>query len=169
MSDAPSPDGIIQLGLGFWGSKALLSAVEIGVFTELAPGPLDGDTLAKRLRLHSRSARDFLDALVALGMLKRNNGAYTTTRETDLFLDCNKPTYVGGILEMSNARLFGFWNSLTEALRTGQPQNEAAHGEQALFDALYAEPARLRQFLGAMTGISRGANLAIASDFPWSK
>ena len=67
-----TPDGIMQLGLGFWGSKTLLSAVEIGLFTELAKDPLDFETLSERLMLHARSARDFLDALVALGMLERD-------------------------------------------------------------------------------------------------
>jgi ubiquinone/menaquinone biosynthesis C-methylase UbiE len=70
---------------------------------------------------------------------------------------------------MANQRLYGFWGSLTEALRTGRPQNEASRGDQPLFEALYADPARLRQFLVAMTGISRGANLEIAAGFPWSK
>src|SRR5579864_4488139 len=97
-----TPDEILQLGLGFWGSKTLLSAVEIGVFTELASGPLDGETLAKRLSLHPRSARDFLDALVALRMLERDGDTYANTPATNLFLDRNKPTYAGGILEMAN-------------------------------------------------------------------
>ncbi|MGH7165968.1 MAG: methyltransferase family protein, partial [Nitrospiraceae bacterium] len=116
-----TPDGIMQLGLGFWGSKTLLSAVELGVFTELAKGPLDASTLAQRLRLHRRSARDFLDALVALGMLQRRGDRYANTLETKRFLDRAKPSYIGGILEMANARLYPFWGSLTEGLRSGQP------------------------------------------------
>ena len=124
-SEQATPERILQLGLGFWGSKTLLSAVEIGLFTELAKGSLDFETLAERLMLHPRSARDFLDALVALGMLERNGDLYANTPETDLFLDRTKPSYVGGILEMANARLFPFWGSLTEALRAGQQQDEA--------------------------------------------
>ena len=121
-----TPDAIMQLGLAFWGSKALLSAVELGVFSELADaGPLDGEALRERLGLHPRSATDFLDALVALGMLEREGGRYANTPATDRFLDRAKPSYVGGILEMANARLYGFWGSLTEGLRTGSPQNEA--------------------------------------------
>ncbi|MCH6554592.1 MAG: methyltransferase, partial [Acidobacteria bacterium] len=100
-----TPGRIMQLGLGFWGSKALLSAVELGVFTELAKEPLDAKMLAERLRLHPRSACDFFDALVALGMLYRNRSKYTNTTETDFFLDRAKPSYVGGMLEMANARL----------------------------------------------------------------
>jgi hypothetical protein len=155
--------------MSFWGSKTLLSAIELEVFTQLAREPGTCEELQRRIGLHPRSARDFLDALVALGLLQRTGRVYLNTPAAALFLDKGKPSYVGGILEMSNQRLYRFWGSLTEALQTGQPQNEANRGEQPFFDALYAEPARLRQFLGAMTGLSRGANLAIASDFPWSK
>src|SRR5690349_16048398 len=82
----PTPAAIMQLGLGFWGSKALLSAVEMGVFTELAAsGPSDCEVLRERLGLHERSAHDFLDALVSLGMLARDDGRYANTPETDLF------------------------------------------------------------------------------------
>jgi len=150
---ATTPDNIMQLGMGFWASKALLSAVELGVFTELAAGPADLPDLQARLKLHPRSARDFLDTLVALKLLEREDGRYRNAPDTDLFLDKGKPSYIGGILEMANARLYGFWGSLTEALHSGEPQNEAKHSED-FFAAIYAEPARLRGFLEAMSGIS---------------
>ncbi len=108
MSDL-THEGIMQLGLGFWGSKTLLSAIELGVFTELAKGELDADTLTQKLQLHARGGRDFLDALVALGMLKRTEGRYSNTPETDQFLDRTKPSYIGGMLEMTNNRLYPFW------------------------------------------------------------
>jgi precorrin-6B methylase 2 len=162
-----TPDEIMQLGFAFWGSKTLLSAIELGVFTELAKdGPLDGDALRERLGLHSRSAADFFDALVALGMLQRENGHYSNTAATEVFLDRAKPSYVGGILEMANARLYGFWGSLTEGLRTGEPQNEAKVGDN-FFETLYADPGRLAQFAGAMSSLSVGAGMAIAAKFPW--
>jgi hypothetical protein len=69
---------------------------------------------------------------------------------------------------MANARLYPFWGSLTEGLRTGQPQNEAKSGED-FFGQLYSDPARLRQFLHAMTGISMGSAMAIAQKFPWQQ
>lgn len=164
-----SPDKIMQLGSAFWASKTLLSAIELGVFTTLAErGPLGLDALRAALRLHERSARDFLDALVALGMLQRGaDGRYANTAETGLYLDRNKPSYVGGMLEMLNGRLYRFWGNLTEALQTGAPQNEIRHGEPDLFTGLYAEPARLEQFLGAMTGLSRPTANAMAQAFAW--
>ena len=166
---APAPDKIMQLGLGFWGSKTLLSAIELGLFTELAKGALDAEAISGRLNLHPRSARDFLDALVALGMLERSaEGLYSNNHETDAFLDREKPTYIGGMLEMANARLYPFWGSLTEALQTGEPQNEAKTGGD-LFETLYADPRRLENFLKAMTGLSLGVATAIARKFPWSE
>jgi hypothetical protein len=163
------PDQILQVGLGFWASKTLLSAVEMEVFTELAKHPADLQTLQGRLGLHPRSARDFFDALVALKFLDRRDGRYYNTPSTDFFLDKRKPSYIGGILEMANHRLYPFWGHLTTALRTGLPQNEIKEGGANPFVALYAEPARLKEFLKAMSGVSRAANLAIARKFPWSK
>jgi hypothetical protein len=163
-----TPERILALGFAYWGSKTLLSAVELGVFTELARGPLDAEALRQRLGLHPRSARDFFDALVALGMLEREGDQYRNTPETDLFLDRAKPSYSGGFLEMSSTRLYGFWAALTEALRTGQPQNEAKRGGD-FFGALYQDPARLRDFAHAMTGISMASAIAIAQHFPWAR
>ena len=161
------PDRILQTGTAFWASKTLLSAVEMELFTQLAKHPGDLHTLQGRLGLHPRAAADFLDALVALGFLQRIDGVYQNTAETDLFLDKAKPSYIGGILEMANHRLYRFWGDLTTAVRTGSPQNESKGGTDP-FAAIYADPARLREFLRAMSGVSRGANMAIAHQFPWS-
>jgi hypothetical protein len=146
----------------------LLSAVELELFTELAKHPLPRTELQGRLALHPRSARDFFDALVATGFLERDGDIYRNTPATELYLDKRKPTYMGGMLEMCNRRLYPFWSHLTEALRTGRPQNEARDGSLSLFEALYAEPSRLKEFLRAMTGLSRGANEVIARQFPWN-
>jgi hypothetical protein len=166
LAAAPSLDRIMQTGLGFWASKTLLSAVELGVFTELARGPLDLETLRRSLNLHPRSARDFFDALVAMKFLERRGALYSNALETDFYLDRNKPTYAGGVLEMCNARLYGFWGALTEALRTGQPQNEAKTGGD-YWGAIYRTPESLECFLSGMTGVSLGAAMAIAEKFPW--
>lgn len=167
MPDDVTPAGILQLATGFWASKALLSAVELGVFTALAEGPLDAESLRERLGIHRRGAYDLFDALVALGLLDRQEGRYTNTAETAAFLDRKSPAYIGGFCEMINARLYPFWGSLTDALRTGTPQNEAKTGGE-FFPVLYSDPGRLKQFLQAMTGISTGAAKAIARQFPWA-
>lgn len=173
MNATLTPDRILQTGMAFWGSKALLSAVELRVFTVLADGPLTGEQLRQRLRLHPRAVPDFFDTLLALGFLQREGSgeqaAYRNTAETQHFLDRNSPAYVGGILEMANARLYPFWADLTEALRTGQPQNEIKHSGEPMFAKLYEDPARLEQFMAAMSGISAGNFTLLAEKFDFSR
>lgn len=161
----PTPDKIMQLGFGFWGSKVLLSAVELGLFSVLADGPTTAEDLRNKLRLHARSAHDFFDALVALGVLTRTGDRYANTPEADLFLDRKKPSYMGGIMEMSSERLFLAWGKLTESLKTGKSPNAPTGGDP--FETLYGSPALLKQFLSAMTGISMAAGTACAQKFPW--
>jgi precorrin-6B methylase 2 len=160
----PTPDDILQIGLGFWASKVLLSAIELGLFTALGSEGATADELAGELGLHVRSRDDFLDALVALGMLERTGCGgqqrYANTPATALFLDRQSPAYLGGMLEMANARLYRFWGNLTEAVQTGEPQNEIKVGED-LFEALYQDERRLEQFLVAMQGLQMGAVLAL--------
>ncbi len=164
---AVTPERVMQLGLAFMGSKTLLSAIELGVFTELSQGPLNAEQLSSKLKLHNRSARDFFDSLVSLGQLEREAGVYRNTEEAEQFLVRGKLSYIGGLLEMANERLYPFWGSLTEGLRTGLPQNEVKTGGAGLFESLYGDPERLRLFLGAMTGLSMGAAVAMAQKFPW--
>jgi hypothetical protein len=168
-----NPSAILQTAFSFWGSKVLLTAVEFGVFTKLAARTLTGAELGRELGLHSRSIGDFFDALVAMKFLDRegdgSNAKYFNTPEGALFLDEKSPRYIGGILVMLNTRLFKYWNDLPEALRTGKPQNEEKYGQKGIFETLYAEPAKLEEFMGAMTGLSRINFEIFAEKFDFSK
>lgn len=162
----------MRLASGFWASKTLLSAVELQLFTKLGASQMTLAQVEKELNLHPRSSRDFLDALVSLNMLQRqgdekDTALYSNTPETGLFLDKNKKSYIGGVIEMLNARLYGFWGNLTEGLQTGKPQNEAKTGDPNMFVHVYADPVKLKGFLSAMTGISTGPAMAIAAKFPF--
>jgi len=167
-----TPAQILQVGMGFWASKTLLSAVELGLFTELGSRALTGSELQSALGLHPRATYDFLDALVALGFLAREGtgreARYLNTAETGRFLDRNSPEYVGGILEMANARLYPFWADLTEALKTGKPQNEIKRSGKPMFDELYSDPGRLEQFMSARSGVSMGNFHAFAERFDFT-
>ena len=89
--EGPAPDHLLKLGTGFFASKVLLTAVELQLFTVLAEGPETLAGISSRIGLHPRSARDFLDALVALDCLERSDGHYANTPATTQFLDKNKP------------------------------------------------------------------------------
>jgi hypothetical protein len=169
---AVDPGQIMQVGMGFWASKTLLSAVELELFTRVGGDGMSAAEIAEALGLHPRAVPDFPDALVALGMLDREgDGSAATYRNTEagaVFLDKASPAYIGGMLEMSNARLYGFWGDLTSALRTGAPQNEIKHTGTPLFEELYRDEAKLEQFMNAMTGISAGPFHALAEQFDFS-
>lgn len=162
-----TPDAILQVGFAWWGSKTLLSAVELGLFSELAAsGPLTEDELRALLGLHPRAARDFLDALVALGFLAREDGRYRNTPATDAFLDRTKLGYVGDFLLMAGNR--PTWHGLTGALRSGEPQHEGG-AQDDFFDAVYPDPDKLAEFLRAMTANSGGTAQALAQAFAWER
>jgi hypothetical protein len=173
MSAQVDPSHIMQVGMGFWGSKTLLSAVELDLFTKLGSDGMTAEQIAKHLDLDGRAVPDFPDALVALELLDRQGHAseavYRNTEAGAVFLDKASPAYIGGLLEMANARLYPFWGDLTEALRTGKPQNEIKHTGKPMFDELYADEARLEQFMNAMAGISAGPFTALAEEFDFSR
>lgn len=166
------PGRLMQIGMGFWPAKTMLSAVELGVFTTLGDKSLTARELQDELGLHPRGVTDLLDTLVALNLLARDGeGAaaqYRNTGETAHFLDRNSSSYIGGFFEMANARLYRFWGDLTEALRTGQPQNEMKDGGEGMFEELYRDPERLEQFMNAMTGISLPNFEAFAEKFDFA-
>ena len=170
---ALDPSHIMQVGVGFWASKTLLSAVELELFTHLGNEAMTGEQIRERLRLHPRATFDFLDTLVALGFLERDGsgaeGRYRNTAQTAAFLNKNTPAYIGGILEMCNARLYRFWGDLTEALQTGRPQNEIKHTGAPMFEELYRDEERLEQFMQAMRGIQMGNFHALAEKFDFSR
>ena len=169
----PNPGHIMQTATAFWVSKVLLTAVEFDLFTVLGDQALTADQVGEKLGIAPRGRYDFLDALVAGGFLYRNGdgaeGRYQNTPDTGTFLNKNSPAYIGGMPEMLNARLFGFWNDLGDALRTGQPQNEIKHGGKHLFEGLYADSEKLGQFLEAMTGFQAGNFMMLAEKFDFSK
>jgi hypothetical protein len=162
-----SPKRILKLGYAYREAKVVLSAVELGVFTALAEAPLAVETLTNRIGIDKRGARGFFDALVALGLLDRDDtGRYACTPETTLYLDRQKPTYLGDELEYSNAPLYGRWNLLTRALKSGKPQN-AVVGK--VYPGLYDNPTALEAFAKAMSAATMQAATTIAAKFPWQQ
>ena len=167
------PSKIMQIGMGFMANKVLLAGVKLKLFTLLAQNKqMDGKMIkqATGFGATDRHLFDWLDALVALGFLQRQglyeNALYSNAFDTDVFLDKNKPSYIGGILEMANNRLYKFWGNLEEGFKTGEPQNETK-GELNTggFEELYKSPERLQEFMDAMSGIQTGNFMALAHKF----
>lgn len=173
MKEQLDPSHIMQTATAFWASKVLLTAVELDLFTVLGDESITASQLGKMLRLHPRGTYDFFDALVALKFLDRvgdgPEGRYKNTPQTSAFLNKKSRTYIGGMPQMLNSRLFGFWNDLGTALKTGKPQNEIKHSGKSMFQELYSNPATLGEFLDAMTGFQAANFSLLAEKFDFSK
>jgi precorrin-6B methylase 2 len=153
--------------------------VNLKLFTMLANGKkMNGEEIKSALKFETttRHVLDWLDVLTTLGFLKRDGvfaeAVYYNNTDAEIFLDKNKPSYIGGILEMANNRLYKFWNNLEEGLQTGEPQNEAkgkAHGNMDFFDELYKDEAALQEFMNAMSGIQAGNFMALVSQFDFNE
>ena len=173
MSGQLDPGHIMQTATAFWASKVLLTAVELDLFSALKDKSMTASQLGEELGLHPRGTYDFFDALVALKFLDRDGdgpqGKYKNTPETDTFLNKSSPSYIGGMPEMMNARLFAFWNNLGTALKTGEAQNETRIHGKSIFEELYANDAKLGTFLEAMTGFQAGNFIQLAKKFNFAK
>lgn len=173
MSDKLDPSHIMQTATAFWASKVLLTAVEFDLFSVLGDRAMTAEQLGETLKLHPRGTYDFFDALVALKFLERAGdgpqGRYKNTSEAAAFLNKKSPMYIGGMPEMLNSRLFGFWNNLGTALKTGEPQNEVKLHGKSIFEELYASEAKLGEFLEAMTGLQAENFHQLAVKFDFSK
>lgn len=175
-SNQPSPESIMQIGAGFWPSKILLAAVNFQLFTHLAEKKKLSAAQIKtllNLKCSDRNVYDFLDVLTGLGFLNRDGileaAQYSNSIHTDVFLDKKKPSYIGGLLEMLNNRLYRFWGNLEVGLLTGLPQNEIKDGTDSLFSDLYKVPEKLKEFINAMSGAQMGNFMAFAQKFDFSK
>ena len=166
------PTHILNVGMGFFASKTLLTAVKLNLFSLLAIRPLTAKEIKFEICLNERGLYDFLDALVALGFLQRkgfkSTAVYSNSADTDMYLDKNKLSYTGGMLEMANNRLYPFWNYLEDGLRTGTPQNETRSGRKPLFEEIYSDADKTREFVNAMGGIQLGNFIKFATEFDFS-
>lgn len=164
------PEPILRTGMGFWPARVLHLAVEAGLFTELAAGPRSRDELMTTFGWRPRATEPFLGALVAMGLLRRTRaGRYANTRRAALYLDRTRPTYIGGLIELSSTRLYELWGGLERLLQTGLPEADEERDGNEFFSSLYRDPTALRTFLSGMTGISTAEATLIAARFPWQR
>jgi 8-O-methyltransferase len=168
---ATSPAPINRIILSFCRSRLLISAVEVNLFTKLAEtGPQTEVTLRDDLDLHPRYARDFLDALVSLGLLDKADERYANGALADKFLDRNKPTFVGGFLELAANVQWTAWTRFTRALRTGEVQvnSPTDNGNELFRTFVEQDPDRVRRFMSAMDSHSTRVGKELAERVDWS-
>jgi 8-O-methyltransferase len=161
------PYDVMFVGWSFVRSRLLSAALELGVFAALAERPLGGAELSARLGLHPRAARDFLDALAAVGLLSRADGRYGNSPAAARHLLPDRDGYVGGFLRMTSELMGNDAQGLTGLLRTGDARGQNTAGEVP-FTRIFHDPERLRLFLSAMDSFSTAVAEGLCASLDWS-
>jgi 3-hydroxy-5-methyl-1-naphthoate 3-O-methyltransferase len=173
-----SPDPIFQILTGFWASKALMSAVELGLFTKLSGGKqMMLKELQQALEMEARPTDVFTSALASLGLLqvtKKDYGErlFANSPVSEMFLDKSKESYMGDIISMFDKRLYKAWHKLVESLQTNKPVNAAdGGGAESIFDQAKSKQAveEIQKFTHAMHGVSIGPAMQLPKVYDFSK
>ncbi|SEQ07897.1 8-O-methyltransferase [Streptomyces sp. yr375] len=162
------PFDVMFVGWAFFRSRLLTAALDLEVFSVLGERLLSAEELADRTGLHPRGARDFLDALAAIGLLSREDGGYRNSPGTLRHLLADREEFVGGFLRMTTELMGRDQESLTGLLRHGTARGQGAGGEVP-FTQIFHDPSRLAQFLSAMDSFSGAVAEELARVFDWSR
>lgn len=119
-SQAANPSRIIALSTAFWGSQTLLTANRLGIFDVLAEGPSASDEIAARLQLDPRMSELFLNACVGLGLCEKQNGRYSNSPASAVFLTSASPASMRNSMSFMDD-IYATWGDLEKTLRSGNP------------------------------------------------
>lgn len=148
----------------YWQSKILLTALRLDLFTVLADQALSAAALAARLGAAERGLTTLLDALVALGLLVKQDHHYANTPFANVALDRTKPSFCG-YMPLFDAHCWELWGRLEDTIRSGSRpnQNTLFHadpiGTELLLRGLHADALRLAPVLAARLDLGRRRRL----------
>ncbi len=177
MDDNLTPSHLFNIGFSFFPSRTFLTAVELNLF-DLLNEPKTSEEIRLALDLHPRGFPDFPDALVGMRVIERDgdgpDSKYSNTPESAAFLVRSSPRYCGGMLAMCAHRLYSFWGHFTEALRTGEMQNEAhkrnaGNNTPSYWDQIFSSPEKIEMFMDAMKANNTTAHRELAKKMDFSK
>ena len=124
-----NPGRLFSLASGYWQPCALHAAVKLEIFTRLGGGDYFAGQLAEKLGASERGVSALLNALVAMELLRKEDGRYSNTPLAAAFLDKNSPRYVGFII-MHHHHMVDAWNQLDRAVISGRPVEKRDYGEE---------------------------------------
>jgi hypothetical protein len=116
----PSPALFFEAANAFQRTEALRAAIELDLFTHIASGHHAADRLAAACGASERGVRILADYLVIAGFLRKSDGRYELTSDSQVFLTRSSPAYLGGALEfLLTPQLRECFTRLTDAVRRG--------------------------------------------------
>lgn len=108
-----------ELALSFQKSRVFLTAYELGIFTAIGRDSKPSSEIAVKLRTAARYTDRLMNALCALGLLKKNGNRFRNTQISLKYLVSGSPQFMKGI--MHNAHMWDTWSGLTQTIRSGKP------------------------------------------------
>jgi acetylserotonin N-methyltransferase len=152
--ELPDSSLIIELIEAFRRSKAMFTAVSLGIFDRLEHSPADLVTLASELQVKSEPLERLLDACVGLMLLRKKESRYENEPVASTYLCRNNERSLTGYILYSNDVLFPLWTHLEDAIREGTPRWKQAFGtDGAIFDHFFRTDEAKQTFLQGMHGL----------------
>jgi ubiquinone/menaquinone biosynthesis C-methylase UbiE len=156
MNEINSSEDIRELANSFRESRTLLTAFELKMFTVLDKHMMTSDEVAQKINANQRSTDRLLNALCAMGILKKVHGKFYNTDLASKYLIEGKPEFMGGLYHTNN--LWDTWSNLT---------NSVIKGSSFISDKNKTEKDDwVKYFIGAMhyRGVNQGKILAMMID-----
>ncbi len=120
---------------GFRASRVVLTANNLTVFEHIRT-PATANDVASSVGLDLRATEILLDALTALGLLKKTGNKYRNTEMAKRFLVKDSPIYQGDMLRHADS-LWKSWSGLDEVVRSGQPNRSGGRDHESFIRAMH--------------------------------
>ena len=142
-------------------ARAIQTAVSLGVFDALAGGGRDASSAAASLHADSRATEILLNALAAIGLLRKDGKSFSLTEISETYLVKSSPRFLGGMILFDSA-LWDAWGRLEATVRSGKP----AHSP----DMFQTRPEETARFIFAMHSLveARGDAEYLAENLDFS-
>ncbi len=125
----------MRLSGGFRASRVILTANNYAVFEHLKT-PKTAIWLAGKIKTDVRATEILLDAVTALGLLKKTGATYHNAVLAKKFLLKESPWYQGDMLRHSDA-LWKNWSGLDEVMKTGLPNRSGGRDHESFIMAMH--------------------------------
>jgi len=114
------PGSLLALSGSYWQTCALHAGVKLDLFTTIGDGAVSADTMAELRSVDPDGVGRLLDALTAMGLLKKSDGAYANTPPARKWLCKDADDYIGFMIHHHHY-LMASWQQLDSAVTTGEP------------------------------------------------
>jgi acetylserotonin N-methyltransferase len=168
--DLPNPAPVLELIHAHRRTKAMFTAVSMGVFDCLAEGTASAPTVAKRLGAHPDAMERLLDGCVALGFLQKDGDLYSNLPVASTFLTRTSPDTLSGYILYANQALYPLWGNLEAAVREGTNRWAQTFGRNVpIFDHFFRTDKARRDFISGMHGFGLLSSPSVVTAFDLSR